>query len=536
MTPILIYIVPIHFSPAMDFMGIKAPHKNLAFYYEYDNNLPSLSILAILAFLRENGMEVGYIDFPVKKWGWQTAAKVVQRLNTLAIGMSGPATWIDENLRFARLLKEANPNMIIIHGGPFATLYPQGLLWEGSPIDFVVYGEGEETSLELMRVIKTPSQRKDFSEVRGIAYWENGHIRYTSPRKLIEDLDSLPIPAYDLLDWNVFRQEKGLLGACMHAYHSKGCMASCSFCSCWQTNGPITLQENPARLCFRSRWRTKSVKRTMEELTVIQGFRKHDYIRWCDDTWNASNKWNEEWAVEHKAHGFELFHSTFSRIDMVARDIVKGTFDRMVKNGGFTYLMIGLETNQENAMQSFSKGVSVNLGTKTCKYIRQHYPEVFLHTHIMSGLWDDDEHTMMELMKYVRSIGVDWPVFSLITPFPGTQVYQQYRERGYLQNLKKFGNFDMGTPIVPTRYLTTEQVGKLIARSKYLYILNPLWFARGFLGRKRSARMMYWNFLKLFVKILSTNVPILKILKGENRGTVEEPLGSKLYEPWWYTQ
>ena len=175
----------------IDMLFLQGPHKIWKLITSGDNFLPPLGQLSVAAFLREKGFSVKAIDCCVYQWGFKTTEALLRKIDAPVIGISGPITWGEENLRLCRLIKSINPDCITIYGGPFVTLVPDRVIFPGSPIDFVVYGEGEITMFELLKELKKPKTQQDFSQIRGLVYLKNGHLFYTQPRSLIEDRKSV---------------------------------------------------------------------------------------------------------------------------------------------------------------------------------------------------------------------------------------------------------------------------------------------------------------------------------------------------------
>ncbi len=239
----------------MDILFIRTPHKAWKLITHWDNFIPPLGPLSIGAYLRHNGFEPKAIDCCINQWGWETTTKAMKMLDPPVVGFSGPITWYDENMRMAKILKELNPNVKIIWGGPFPTLVPEEVVFPDSPIDFACIGEGEHTMLEFMNELRKPHDTQDFSRINGLAYLKNGHIVYTPPRALEKDLDVFPMPAYDLLPIDRYGNRKGMWGDVISVYHSKGCIDQCNFCSCWRSGGKVKQQPPDGPLKFQNCWR-----------------------------------------------------------------------------------------------------------------------------------------------------------------------------------------------------------------------------------------------------------------------------------------
>ncbi|MHA1129865.1 MAG: B12-binding domain-containing radical SAM protein, partial [Candidatus Helarchaeota archaeon] len=235
---------------------------------------PHHGIAYMAAFLRKHGHEVYFIDCAIIKESYAEIVQQVVRLNPDAIGITVVSAYYKEMKKLARLLKQLNIPIII--GGVHVTALPELSLRE-TGAKFAVLGEGELTILELMNLWEDKEKRKT---IDGIAFIENGQFKRNNPRELIEDLDILPIPAYDLIDprkyplrYSYFKYKRLPV---VPIFTSRGCPHTCTFCASgafWQHQ-------------FRRR-SAKNVVDEMEYLVKEFGIRE---IQIGDDYFNCSRK------------------------------------------------------------------------------------------------------------------------------------------------------------------------------------------------------------------------------------------------------
>jgi anaerobic magnesium-protoporphyrin IX monomethyl ester cyclase len=174
-------------------------------------NLP-LGLMYIAAVLQKNGYAVEILDAFMagatceKKVGDEVtlglpfekiAAEIGSRKPDI-VGIAGPFTsQIGNAIKVSTAAKQANPNILTVIGGPHVTLVPKEFLEETKTADIVVMGEGEYAMLEVAQHFEG---KKKLSEIKGIAYRDNGKIVVNDRRPFLENLDELPYPAYDLVD------------------------------------------------------------------------------------------------------------------------------------------------------------------------------------------------------------------------------------------------------------------------------------------------------------------------------------------------
>lgn len=160
--------------------------------------------------------------------------KVISEKKPDIVGISVLATAQYRNAELvAKITKEVNPKIVTVFGGPDPSVRFKSIL-ENNYCDYCVIGEGEQTFYEFIKNFSFPSSLEN---VKGLAYKRNGHIQYT-PRPLNMNIDTLPFPAFDLVDVKLYLQNKYLYRdrsyICKNSISiitSRGCPYNCVFCS-----------------------------------------------------------------------------------------------------------------------------------------------------------------------------------------------------------------------------------------------------------------------------------------------------------------
>jgi anaerobic magnesium-protoporphyrin IX monomethyl ester cyclase len=479
----------------------------------YDNFFPALGALAVAAYLEENGFSVAAIDCCLNRWGWKTTEKMVKRINADVVGISGPIVWTQENIRLGQMVKQYHPNAILIYGGPHITLYPQSVIFEGSPFDFGIYGEGEITTLELMRELRKPEHARDFTQIKGLVFLRNGRLHQTAPRPLIEDLDTLPMPAYHLLPVERYGSKHNTItGKGVTIYHSKGCTNACTFCACWCSGGDIReIRPGGGLQKVFPRYRSKSAKKTCEEMKYLEDTYKRDYFAFTDDTWNVNPRWEGEFIQEYKAHGITGGWFGFMRIDYITRDIPSGLFKRLHDETNMVHIAVGIERADQASLDEIKKNITVQQSKYVFDYVRHYCKNTFLQAQILTGLWDDRPEDIMMQAKFARYLGVDYPAMLPMTPFPGTELYDWYDSRGLMKQDFSWDEFEFDTALVPTKHMTREEVAKQTRLANIYFALNPLYWIRGITSRALYKRRIYLMVIRNTIK-----AAVRSLLKFEN--------------------
>jgi len=267
----------------------------------------------------------------------------------------------------------------------------------------------------------------NFKKVKGIAFNLQGRPAQTPNRPLIKDLDTLPMPGYDLLLMEEYGRNARTHKDFAAIEHGRGCVSNCNFCVLWKqmgnagTNGEITP-------CYR----TKSVKKTADEVIHLYEKYKRKTFCWVDPTWNADAKWNEEFSDTMIEHGIQADHSIWARSDFIVRDESKGILKKQVK-AGVTQFMIGLERADDKELNYLSKkGIDYETTKKAFEILRN-YPSVLTVATYLYGLPWETRQTMKAFYDNLATIPFDFGVPLPLTPNPGTKFYDELKEKGLIE-------------------------------------------------------------------------------------------------------
>ena len=194
-----------------------------------------LGILCSIAM--QEGHQVALLDLNVNRPipSWKSVLEQIQVEKWDVIGIGGLSSMYEDIKKVAYLSRKSNPNALIVCGGGFITYMPDKIMKFNSAIDIAVIGEGEEAFREVLQTV----QSGDWKNVKGICYREDGEIIYTEPRPLIPNMDTIPYPAYELMDLESYFRYSGSMWY-DGAYQSKrrinfvterGCPRQCTFCT-----------------------------------------------------------------------------------------------------------------------------------------------------------------------------------------------------------------------------------------------------------------------------------------------------------------
>lgn len=473
---------------------VQPPRKYWPFTSEGDNFLLQQALPALAAPLREAGMEVHVIDCMPLHIGWRSLADEIKRIDADVIACGeNHALYASEALKFFRLCKEVSPRSKTLAGGGHFTNLSHRYAVAGSPIDAICVGEGEITIVEVCK--EWAKAQPDLSKVDGLAYFDGEKMVRTTPRKLVHDLDTLPMPAYDLMPMELYGRSRYLFspgGTTIH--HSRGCVSKCSFCAWWTVMADRKYDAD-GHAQLSPRWRSKSVDRVFAEIEdLYYRYGKRSYV-WVDESWNIDARFNDAFAEKMIRSGMKTKWFAFMRADGIVRDEKKGILEKLVR-AGLSHILIGVERAEDDTLGLLDKRFYTGgVAEEALRIFKEKYPEVFLQATFIVGVKEESPETLEKQVKLAKALDVDFPAFHPITPVPGTPIYDEAIANGWITEAQ-FDDFDWLTPVLDSKYMTRDEIAEALYRMNKQFVNNK-WLLRGLLSRVPYKRDMYIWFTKV---------------------------------------
>jgi anaerobic magnesium-protoporphyrin IX monomethyl ester cyclase len=372
----------------------------------------------------------------------------------------GGATPLVRFIETMALLKENFPRIVTILGGLGASAMAREILTLSRQVDYLLLGEAELTLAELLAELQR--EKPDLAAISGLAYRRGSEIRLTPPRPLISDLDTLPMPAYDLLPMDRY-VGFSQIEHYNEAVTSRGCEGACNFCYEW---GLI----DPRRSGDFILHRTRSGKRVADEMELLNRTYGVKALNFLDDDFNSDRRKMLELLDELERRNLDLEWFFMGRASNLMRDA--DLFPRMRKAGCYQVLF-GIEagTDEELAHIHKSKQRYTIADLKDLVRLLRRHDIATVGTY-MSGFWQDDAEKIKQRYRVVDEIDPDTGVLMLLTPLPGSPIWRQALNEGRIENLD-LQNWDALHSIMPTRYLSREELGQLSAWANREFFRRP---------------------------------------------------------------
>jgi radical SAM superfamily enzyme YgiQ (UPF0313 family) len=372
---------------------------------------PPLAFASLAAAVREQVPEVpvAILDAPALRMGWRSLEEYIRSAKPAFVAIGEEAVSCTDGLRLAWLAKSMGAK--VLAGGCFFGNLGGEVLGTGL-IDFVVHGEGERTLVELMRALHSRDNRA-LAQVKGLSFRDGDTVISTGWRDPIDDLDQLPIPAFDLLPMHRYgaegRNHRDFVGLEL----GRGCCHRCSFCVLWRQMGRS--HATGIQPCLR----TKSPERIVAEVAYVTKNFGRKYIGWVDPCFNANPNAPRELAEKLLSRGMKIGQSAWVRADYLCRDAASGALDSCVR-AGLNEIYIGIERTSNSDLRKLAKGSQHDDVRSALERISARYPEVCTVGSFIYGIEGETNESVRELFRSAYELPLDVALFIPLTPLPGT--------------------------------------------------------------------------------------------------------------------
>jgi anaerobic magnesium-protoporphyrin IX monomethyl ester cyclase len=399
----------------------------------------------LAAVAQKAGHEITIIDCQAEKLTLDGFRSRLEKTPSDVIGVTATTLLYKSAMQLITLAKQVQPQALTILGGSHGTFWDENALNEYPSLDLIVRGEGERTFIELLDKLQNKSS---LDNVLGITFRrENKPIR-TPNRPYIEDLDSLPFPAHDLMPLEKLKHDGKIL---FPLVTSRGCVYWCDFCS-------------TVRMFGRGyRWR--SAKNVVDEIQLVHDKYGVNQVTFYDDAFSVDRERVLKICQELRARRLDVIWDCGTRVDMVDRELMT-----TMRDAGCFCVWLGVESGSEKILGAMNKSIKLDQTRKAFKTANKVGLMTIANTVI--GFPGETEQTAQETIRFVKELNPDSVGFYVATPYPGTPMYEQVKEKGWLR-ITDFDKYDTAIPTFETPWLSMEKLAKIRYKAYQEFYLRP---------------------------------------------------------------
>ena len=412
----------------------------------------------IAAVLKQNGFDVRLVDPEAESLGFADLEKMISNWKPLVVGVSSATPNFNNAMKIAKITKNVCHDSIVVIGGIHASALPEFVLLKSADVDVVVIGEGENTMLELCNHAK--DGKVSYGDIAGIAYRDGAHAKRTPSRSFITDIDTIPLPARELVNLKLFYPNlfnaKRRVSAGMIT--SRGCPFKCYFCASHITMG--------------AGYRSHSAKRVYDEIEML--VKKHgvELIIFLDDTFTFDKKRVREICELILKNRLRFEWNCLGRVSDVNEDLL-----RLMKKAGCYSIAYGVESGDEKTLSTMKKGITIDQIRAAFSLSKK----VGLRTQafFVFGNKGETMEAIDRSIKLAKELNPLIAFFNILTPYPGTKAFE---DMGIINNIESIDNWEDFVSIGPKAAfagkLSKEELTSSVYRANKEFYLRLSQLAR----------------------------------------------------------
>tara|TARA_R110002050_G_scaffold158191_2_gene286989 strand:+ start:15874 stop:17322 length:1449 start_codon:yes stop_codon:yes gene_type:complete len=384
-----------------------------SYYYKLDSKqwkmgtpYPPLGTIYAASFMRENGYEVSLFDVCLRDRPDEIEAILVRERPQFLVLYDDGFNYLTKmclttmrEAAFEMMAIAKKYDCTILVNSSDSTDHFEKYLSHGA--DVILLGEGEISLLETVRALEN---KTDLTDVKGLCYTSDSAIIQTGKRAVLKDLDTLPQPAWDLIDVDSY---KNIWAGRGHSFAlniatTRGCPYHCNWC---------------AKPIYGQRYNTRSPQRVVTEIKMLQHKFGVSTFWMCDDIFGLKPGWVQSFNQELKREQLQIQYKIQSRADLL---LVEDNIDSLVDSGLYE-VWIGAESGSQKILDAMKKGTKISQIQESTQLLQSKGVRVafFLQFGYLNETKDDIEATIKMLLNFMPDdIGV-----SVSYPLPGTEFY-----------------------------------------------------------------------------------------------------------------
>lgn len=429
-----------------------------------------LGLMMLGGSLRKSGYEdIRIFDSKLYLNPKDELRSLVSTFKPHVVGFRSLSSSADFMHSLVKIIKKESKEIITVAGGPHATTRPVETMQDRN-LDYIVFNEGEITFPELLNAIR---DGKDPSGVRGIGFRRNGEVVFTETRPYIENLDNLPLPAWDLVDHSLYRGRffveinnrinyVQVRPNSMPIFSSRACPYDCIYC----------------HKIFGRTYRAHSPERVLKEIDILYDKFNVRQIDFYDDIFNLNRKRTEEilkGIAERRREGRDIKLSFFSGL---RGDVQDPSLIKYFRNAGTFMIPYAVET----ASPRLQKLIRKNIDLEKLKRIVSITSRMNIITvgFAMLGFPTETREEIETTINFMLSSDFDVIEFFIVSPYFGTELARMIKERHPNIDEKDISDFHFSKVKYTLSQLTPEELSEI-----YKEAYNKL-----FADRPRVSRLM----------------------------------------------
>ena len=345
----------------------------------------------------------------------------LEKFHPRFVGITGYTCDVNSSLNVLKEVKKFDRNIITAIGGHHATFMPSDC--EAPFVDVMFFGMSD---LSFKEYIDALEAGEETYSIKNMAFRNGNEYKFTERVDFNIDLDSLPLPARHLTRhyWKHYRDQ--MRNRTAHVMTSRGCPYRCTFCACWKL--------------MRGKYVTRNPASVVDEMVLLPEDAKLVYFADDNSLHSIQRAWRLSELIQAKKIDKKL--AMYARVDTVVDhpDLIES-----LKAAGLEYLTLGIEAIKDEDLNVLNKKTSVEKNNEAIRILQR--LGIANSAHFIVNP-DYTVRDFDQLFKYICDMDLFQPVFTVLTPLPGTELYQDCCDRLAIKN---YDCFDYVHSVLPTK-------------------------------------------------------------------------------------
>ena len=384
---------------------------------QYDTHVvsPPLGLGSLASYLRREGHRVSLLDLNLTHMPQDQFEKHLLELNPDLVGISAMSTGTVAVRELISLINSRVNTPVVVGGAEASALPEHTLRFTGA--DFVAVGEGEVTLAELVSTLDGAGGVQD---VLSLGYLDGDEFKLNRRRELIEDLDSLPFPAWDMIPPRNYRIAPVISAAkrfpIAPILTTRGCPFSCTFCA--------------GHVIWGKTYRRRDPSLVVDEIEMLLNDYGVREIFISDDNFNLKTSHAVMFCKEILRRKLDFTWSCPNglRVDLLSRELLE-----LMKKAGCHLIGLGIESGNQEILDRAKKNLDLSVVREACGEIDN--AGITAVGFFVFGLPGETVETLEQTITLAKSLPLKRAWFNILAPYPGSEVFQEFirgRELGDL--------------------------------------------------------------------------------------------------------
>ncbi|HEY9825674.1 MAG TPA: magnesium-protoporphyrin IX monomethyl ester anaerobic oxidative cyclase [Stenomitos sp.] len=441
---------------------------------EIAGNWPPSWVPYVGGALKQAGFtEIRFLDAMTNRVDDDALATAIQDYQPTVVMATAITPMIYKSQDTLRIAKQVCPQAQTIMGGVHPTYMYREVLQEAPWVDYIIRGEGEEISINLIRAIAEGTDERDRHEILGIAFLDSGKVVATPAHPPIKDLNTLT-PDWSLLEWDKYIYTPLNTRVAVPNY-SRGCPFRCRFCSQWK---------------FWRKYRSRSPQQFVDEIEQLVKVHKIGFFILADEEPTINKARFVALCNELVKRDLGVHWGINTRVTDILRDEKELA---LYRKAGLVHVSLGTEAAAQLNLNVFRKETTIADNKRAVHLLRQN--GILAEVQFIMGLPNETPETIEETYRMARDWEADMTNWNMYTPWPFAELFQDLADK---VEIRDYSHYNFVTPIIKPDNMTREELLKGVLRNYarfYGWKFWEYWFEKDPFKRRYLLGCL-WAFVK----------------------------------------